>query len=242
MSRKNRGTKGAFGGRKPKPRSQTELHYGRVKIDTVLTTRVPDPVIVPEDIKVDIAQIVRSVNLYDGLPGGRCSFRVFCGWMVLHYLGIPVRRAIGGVAYQAGPDPVRDVVAFCGPDWLGCVHDSVFAGHVWLISGNDIIDFSVGDWRAVSETPLYLPGTPHMDPITWTAPPLPEYIWSDKTPLLISPANGLQLGQVWYTGFTGQPPDLDAGLDQYQPMLKPVTHTLIALCSEHRLKERMGRL
>ena len=182
------------------------------------------------------------MNLYDGLPGGRCCFRVYCGWMVLHTLGIPVRRAIGGLAYQAGPDPVRDVVGFCGPNWSDCLQDGIFAGHVWLIVGNDIVDFSVGDWRAVSTDALYLPGTPHMDPIQWTAPPLPEFIWADKATFLTSPTNGLALGQIWYTGFSGQPPDLDAGLDQYMPILTPVTRTLIALCQEHRLKERLASL
>jgi hypothetical protein len=240
MSNKHRSTKGAFGGRKRNTASQKELPYGRVNIGTVLTTKVSDSVIVPEDIKADIAGIVRAIDLYDGLAGGRCSFRAYCGWMVLHYLHIPVRRAVGGMAYQAGPDPVRDVVGFCGPDWLGCVQDGVFAGHVWLISGNDIVDFSVGDWQAVSRDALYLPGTPDLDPIQWTAPPLPEFFWSDKTHFLTPPQKELQLGQAWYTGFKGQPPDLDAGLDQYMPILTPVTRTLIALCAEHRLKERLA--
>jgi hypothetical protein len=240
MSSKHKATKGAFGGRKRKTASQKELPYGRVNIGTVLPTKVSDSVIVPEDIKADIAGIIRSVDLYDGLPGGRCYFRVYCGWMVLHHLKIPVRRAIGGMAYQAGPDPLRDVVGFCGPNWNGCMMGGVFVGHSWLISGNDLVDFSTGDWRAVSETPYYAPGTPEMDPIQWTAPPLPEYFWSDKTPFMTrGPAKELQLGQAWYTGFEGVPPDPDAGLDRYLPILTPVTRTLIALCQEHRLKERL---
>jgi hypothetical protein len=240
MSRKHKSTKGAFGSRKPKSSFQTELPYGRANIGTMIKTSFPGSIIVPDDIKADVAGIVRSVDLYDGLPGGRCSFRTYCGWMVLHHLGLPVRRAIGGMAYQAGPDPVRDVVGFCGRDWQGCIQEGIFAGHCWLISGNDFVDFSVGDWRLVSETPLYLPGTPDMDPIQWTAPPLPEFFWSDKTAFLTrAPAKELQLGQAWYTGFSGQPPDLDADLEKYMSILTPVTRTLITLCNEHRLKERL---
>jgi hypothetical protein len=55
MSSKHRSTKGAFGGRKRKTASATELPYGRVEIDTALTTRVADSVIIPDDIKANIA-------------------------------------------------------------------------------------------------------------------------------------------------------------------------------------------
>jgi hypothetical protein len=56
-------------------------------------------------------------------------------------LNIPCRIALGGLVYRIGPDPVRDVVAFCGPGNVGCMRGPVLAGHTWLEVGDDVAHF-----------------------------------------------------------------------------------------------------
>ena len=53
--------------------------------------------------------------------------------------------------YRAGADPIRDVLAFCGPHNAGQLLDGHFLGHIWLEMDDELIDFSCGDW-------------PHLDP------------------------------------------------------------------------------
>jgi hypothetical protein len=122
-------------------------------------TQQPADFVVPDDVKADIAMIVRSVEwtvpgLNPGVytPGigmstsGICSFRTATGYKVLHELGIPVLAVIGGMVFKAGPAE-EDLLSFCGDDDYGCIVDNNFFGHFWLTRGNEIIDFSVGDWR-----------------------------------------------------------------------------------------------
>src|SRR5215831_17077509 len=115
-------------------------------------TQRAQPTSLPDDIKHDIAKTVRSIEwaMMDDRPGGMCFFRAMSGAVALMALGIPAKPALGGMLYRVGPDERRDVVAFCGPNNVGTRIGSSFLGHWFVISGNDIVDFSVGDWRAPS--------------------------------------------------------------------------------------------
>jgi hypothetical protein len=187
--KKNQNTKGAFGHRrsnKPLPMvSPTEAFE------------------IPEDIKTDIATVVRSVDWQTVVPqAGLCFFRAVTGWLVLTDLGIPAMPTLGGMVYRCGPDEERDTLAFCGARNAGCVLDRHFLGHYWILSGNDFVDFSVGDWRKNSiSLPDYCPpGVPKLDPIQWTVPDPPDFFWAHEDTFK---ASGLtpELGKAWYTGF-----------------------------------------
>jgi hypothetical protein len=101
---------------------------------------------IPYEIKTDIAKVVRSLAL--NAQGGQCFFRAVIGFTTLQMLGFrQARPCLGGMVYRAGPDEVRDVMAFCGPNNQGCMYEGRFLGHYWIADRNDFIDFSVGDWR-----------------------------------------------------------------------------------------------
>jgi hypothetical protein len=96
-----------------------------------------------------IACVVRSIELVAG--GGTCLFRAILGRRVLAWLGIPSTIAVGAMLYRAGPDKIRDVVAFCGHGNAPMVTDEGNALHYWLHCGDDLVDFSVGDWQPQAE-------------------------------------------------------------------------------------------
>jgi hypothetical protein len=126
---------------------------------------------VPEDIKRDIAKVVRSVDLADdGSDKGGCFFRAMVGWVALMLLGIAAKPALGGMVYRAGPDEYSDVVAFCGEGNVGRQlpdSDAGLLGHFFLVSGNNLVDFSVRDWKEQSRTPYeYVPpGSAKLAPV-----------------------------------------------------------------------------
>jgi hypothetical protein len=103
----------------------------------------------PQDIKDDIAAVVRAVSYTTG--GGTCMFRAFTGGMALQAAGIEADRVVGGMLYRVGPDPMRDVVAFWGPGNFGCIRDRRCFGRSWLRVGDDLVAFSVGDWPKENE-------------------------------------------------------------------------------------------
>jgi hypothetical protein len=218
--KKNQNTKGAFGHR----RSKKPLRM-------VSTTEAFE---IPEDIKTDIAKVVRSVNWQTVVPeGGLCFFRCVTGWLVLTDLGIPAMPTLGGMVYRSGPDEERDVVAFCGPLNAGCVLDGRFFGHYWVLSGNDFVDFSVGDWRDNSTgiNDYCPPGAPKLDPIQWTVPDPPDFFWTHQDTFK---ASGLtpELGKAWYTGFRGD----SRTRHTFTKMIKDLRPTLKKCRDRHLLK------
>lgn len=163
--------------------------------------------IIPDDIKHDIAWTVQSVHYP---PGGMCWFRAVMGQLVLHSLGLSSDIAVGGMVYRAGPDPMRDCVAFCGPGNLGHLKDDGFLGHAWLRLRGNLVDFSVGDWYDTSQAGLIREewGPENKDPgrLVWTAPELPDFFWQDYDSLTKpwrkfkpdDPTTTPELGQAWY--------------------------------------------
>ena len=134
---------------------------------------------------------------------------------------LPVTLMLGGLVYRIGPDPARDVVAFCGPGNLGqMTANGILLGHAWLESGSDYIDFSCGDWRASMGDHLMIPnGTTLQDgtivednlgPPQWEVSP-PDYMWEPRVRVLPIPGvHTPDLGHAYYTGWTGaKVPPLD---------------------------------
>jgi hypothetical protein len=52
-----------------------------------------------------------------------------------------------------------------------------FAGHAWLESDDQLVDFTVGDWREHFDE---LRREREYRPIDWRAPPLPEFFWGQR--------------------------------------------------------------
>src|SRR6476646_1863885 len=85
---------------------------------------------------------VRAIDL-EGLGiGGRCLLHALVAAQALWNCNIAADLHIGSALCRVGPDPYRDVIAFCGPGNAG--RGTQF--HAWLEVGDDILDFSVGEW------------------------------------------------------------------------------------------------
>jgi hypothetical protein len=172
--------------------------------------------IIPADIKTDIAKVVRSIEwrIIDGKRGGLCFWRTMTGVIVLTILSIPAQPALGGLIYRVGPDEHRDVVAFCGPGNVGTLMEGGLLGHWFIVSGDDIVDFSVGDWTDLSGISEFMTGQPALGPIQWTISP-PNFFWDHRNQFRrIPPAFTPELGRAWYTGFDGEP-DIDLKTEEF---------------------------
>jgi hypothetical protein len=181
----------------------------------------------PPDIKRDIATVVRSIE-WVGAPGGTCFFRALTGLIALKMLEIPADIALGGMIYRAGPRRC-DMVKSCGPDGLGTIGDRCLLAHYRLISGDDLVDFSVGDWKDT-------PG------IEWTAP-CPDFFWADRSRFVPGKSLTPDLGQAWYTGADQNLRDRDIGamvrdfLRDYREVIIPAADRGFRILA---LKERLS--
>ena len=98
--------------------------------------------LVSAEKKAAIADVVRNFE-FDFGPGGSCWYRVVSGLYLLNtVLGLRADPCFGAMLYRCGPDPIRDVVAFCGPGNAGCwaMTEGGFLGHVWIRLGDDLIE------------------------------------------------------------------------------------------------------
>lgn len=171
--------------------------------------RLKAAVTLPPDnsIKTDIAGIVSMFWFPEG-PGGACLPRACIGQAVLSACGIRSRVVAGSMLFRAGPHPTRDTLRFALPNNRGGVYQGAVVGHVWNEWGNDLIDFSVGDWQAEAAL-IYDTATDPADlalgPLDWQVE-VPEFIWQAARPLKAAwreqgePA----LGGLWYGGWFGR--------------------------------------
>ena len=90
------------------------------------------------------------------------------------------KLAYGAMLYRAGYDPMADVVAYCGLYNIGYV-DNFMLGHLWTELGDDLIDFSCGDWHREAEWQVQV-APDGLPPITWQVEP-PQYLWQKAAPL-----------------------------------------------------------
>jgi len=203
---------------------------------------------VPDDIKRDIAKVVRSIEYryVDDPDGGMCAWRNLTGQVVLWKLDIAAKIALGGLVYRVGPDERRDVVAFCGGGDVGMKNAIGLGGHYFLVSGDNIVDFSAGDWKensAAAPEHERLMGQTPLDPVQWLIEP-PEFFWAERS-IFSPPHDGTftpELGRAWYTGWQGEPPDFDRVFDDFGATLKSVAGLLNHLnqgIEFYALKERV---
>jgi len=137
---------------------------------------------------------VRAIDL-EGLGiGGRCLLHALVAAQALWNCNIAADLHIGSALCRVGPDPYRDVIAFCGPGNAG--RGTQF--HAWLEVGDDILDFSVGEWQRLDARTVA--------PAQWTAT-LPEYWCRPRAELVGAwrPVGVPDLGVAWYGPYSGDP-------------------------------------
>lgn len=220
---------------------------GEAKLRRGLTPSIPD------DVKADIAHVVRSVNVVT--EGGTCWFRQTAGVIVLNSLclGVPVKRQFGSMIYRAGPHPQWDVVAFCSYSNTARLDESGYLGHAWIEVGDDLVDFTVGDWKPQAQRCVQLGTEAGEDcadkPITWTAPDLPDFFWRPRNVLKGSwkPSGEPDLGEAWYGPLgckPGQAADMNAKIISYiddsMDVIAPAVPFMLENAKHLRIKERLG--
>ncbi len=148
--------------------------------------------------KDDIAELVRSVPRAFPIGTGDCLDRSLVGAAVLTALGLPATLKLGALLYRVGPDPVRDCISIFAPDRHSVEYRNDFCvGHFYLRSGPDLIDFSVGDFRADAAVIA-----PEME---WSILP-PDYFWDDAAHFARDPAQEVpEIGQAWYDSVIDDP-------------------------------------
>jgi hypothetical protein len=191
-------------------------------------------------MRLDIAKIVRKfgIRVNGDLDNGNCLFRAALAQNVLKECGILSTIKVGGVLARVGSHRERDVLRFALPSNYGGYFDGYLVGHVWNRVGDDLIDFSVGDWAQcdglVSGNDVL--GVPH-----W-AVSCPSFIWKSVRTLPKWRSTGVpSLGDVWYCpwGDWRPPPELDGEeLQQIQRCDKIVA----ALVANARIRERLEAL
>jgi hypothetical protein len=173
-------------------------------------------------IRDDIATIVRTpavvLRFADGRiaqPMGRqCLWRALVGHIVLDLLDIRAEIVSGSVLYRTGPDAERDGL--------------MIGAHHWLMAGDQVIDFSTGDWREAVAT---------AGPRRWSITP-PVYHWGPRamfTPPEQPPAPVPAVGCAWHFGFHRE--DFNALRASYRV---PLLAELLPLCRRFELRDRIA--
>lgn len=103
--------------------------------------------------------------------------------------------------------------------------------HCFLVSGSDIVDFSVGDWHKNS---LEIPDDIAESPI-WNVTP-PDYFWEDRSHFVQS-NHTPDLGHAFYTGFKGNAPDMIGLVKEFirDNEALPLREAMAAYCLPERL-------
>jgi hypothetical protein len=169
------------------------------------------------------AKLVRAIDFKMpselGDIGGLCMFRTMVGMEALRDCNIEAVPYFGAMLYRVGPDPYRDVIAFCGRHNAAYIlDDGTGLFHSWLWVGDYFVDFSVGDWFATVPHILEAPGGEELGPIQWTTPKPPDYWWKPRAELE-DPwrSNGTPaLGQAWYKAAWRSEADLNAMADRFK--------------------------
>jgi hypothetical protein len=163
-------------------------------------------------VRKGIATVVQAVEFkFGGKTGsaGFCLPRAMVGQEVLRRCNIDAQIELGSLLYRVGTDPLRDVIAFCGPGNAGTdFRDALGLYHAWLAVGEDIVDFSVGDWPSFCGEEVVIAGMPHLGPVQWAIPKPPQYWWRPRGELTTAwrSTGTPALGEAWYGPFNGDVP------------------------------------
>jgi hypothetical protein len=113
--------------------------------------------------------------------------------------------------------------------------------HYFIVSGEDIVDFSVGDWQdAETLTEFVILGVPPLPPICWTAPP-PQFFWAHRdnfTPRPPAPAPAIN--QAWYLGYGDDTAFFPRLVTNATPTIKSIMPRLAQGIKQFALRERLA--
>ena len=147
------------------------------------------------------ARIMRLIDVQfaDRLgSSGSCMPRALIGSYVLLEVGIRADQHFGALLYRVGPDPERDVLRFCAANNVGIyTTDGPSAFHSWLYADDYVVDFSVGDWPAMTRRDV---DRPRAEGLQWTIAQPPAY-WvkrGDKVIREWQPQGVPDIGKAWY--------------------------------------------
>jgi hypothetical protein len=215
---------------------------GRNAPNHILTSG-PEIAPLPLDIKKSIAQIVRLFELTLTESGGSCLARAAIGHAVLECCGIASQLVAGSMLYRCGPHRYRDTLRFCLPDNRGGYFDGYLTGHVWNAVGDEIADFSAGDWRSEADD-LYATATDDADlalgPVEWHVSP-PDFIWEPASSLMSAwkPSGQPTIGDIWYGPWgTARLPDYHA----YDPIVESALSTIRSAVAKFHVQERLAEI
>ena len=162
---------------------------------------------IPDVAVRGFAMLAHAVNFRfpDNTPRGRCLLRALVGFEVAHQSGIEAHVEIGSMLYRVGPDPARDIVAYCGKGNAGYDLEVGAIFHSWLAVGDYILDLSAIDWPAIDFCTDDPTGRSHeLGPVRWTikAPPV---LWAPRDDLMSAwqPNGTPEIGRAWYGPFVG---------------------------------------
>jgi hypothetical protein len=150
-----------------------------------------------------VNKIVRAVDFGEF---NFCIQRALVAREVLRRCRINAQLQLGSMLYRVGPDPYRDVIAFCGAGNAGFNNESVASFHAWLTTDGYIIDHSVGDWVATANYhEIHCAGASYPGPVQWGIPKPPQYWWRPYAELTAPwrPTGTPEIGQAWYGPFNG---------------------------------------
>jgi hypothetical protein len=194
MNRKERRRHEAMA-RKATPPVKWSPQKARKEIDAPGYSAANDP-----EFQKGVAEIVRHIDFGDGI-GGLCLFRALAGYAAIASCDLKPVLHIGSLLCRVGPDPMRDVVAFCGPGNAGYESAEGFkAYHAWVELDDMIADFSVGDWRGINPSVVErIMGLPDVGAIQWDIS-LPRHWWRPRSELIGAwqAAGTPALGEAWY--------------------------------------------
>jgi hypothetical protein len=199
-----------------------------------------------------IAKTVRAVDfaLPEHLTGaGICVYRSLVGLEALRGCDIDAHLHVGSLLYRVGPDPWRDVIAFCGSGNAGATLNGLPLFHTWLDVEDDIVDFSVGDWPKLQCPEIFTGEAARaLGPFQWTIPQPPNYWWRPYAELTRpwrssgTPA----LNEAWYGPFNGDAPAMHRIIKKAQAELgqhiADAVETVMSRAAEQLGVERPPRL
>ena len=135
--------------------------------------------------------------------GGLCMLKTLVAYQAIRSCNIDVEIALGSMLCRVGPDPQRDVVAFCGPMNKGQIYNNQFAGHCWLYHADMIYDPSVGSWRDLDAVKTEMQAFGHsLGVVQWDVT-LPSHWFKPVTDLERPwrPIGTPEIGKAWYGPF-----------------------------------------
>jgi hypothetical protein len=161
------------------------------------------------------------------------------GLAVLDECGIEAAVKAGAMLYRVGSHRKRDTLKYALPNNFGGYYDGWLVGHAWNQVGDEIVDFSAGDWAEDVE-----PVGPDdgLGPIQWELDP-PDFIWQPAKTLPRWRSSGVpNLGDVWYGPWGDpRPPPTTTLAEDDRRILEQHREIIEEMVAESEIRKRLGK-